>query len=196
MEQELRNKNNPKKQVEQKVVEDKSLINKFRLDYLKKGKAVQANRSDTKGDVISRLQEFQDSILTVTNSEPKVGKQIIEQDTQECSLHFINNCSSCKDTFGQVDDDDDSGWMNSTLKFPKEVGANVFKPKVDDYTVIDPRAGYQLLIRIKADPFGRDIIMKGDIEKRQHAIWRDKSTRKVKSQVDQYMENNPEYRRD
>ena len=196
MEQELRNRNNPKKEQAPKVVEDKSLINKFRQEYLQKGKAVQANRSDIKGDISTRLSEFQESITSAVKAAPVQKESVTKPETEwECSLHFINNCSSCRDTFGQVEDDDDQGWLSTSLKFPKEVGANVFKPKVDDYTVIDPRAGLFKLTRVKADPFGRDILVRGDIEKRQHVIWRDKSTRTVKSQVDQYMEQ-PDSRRD
>ena len=196
LEQELRNRKNPKKEAVAAAVEDKSLIRKYREEYLRKGKAVQASRIDTKGDIDSQLTEFQETLKTANYEKPVPAKQIKSQEsTWECSLHFINNCSSCRDTFGQIDDDDDQGWMSVSLQFPKEVGANVFKPKVDDYTVIDPRAGYWFLTSVKADPFGRDILVKGDIEKRQHVIWRDKSTRAVKSQVDQYLEQ-PYDRRD
>lgn len=38
--------------------------------------------------------------------------------------------------------------MFTTLKFKKDVGANVYQPKVDDYTVIDPRQGYLSLINL------------------------------------------------
>ena len=55
-------------------------------------------------------------------------------------MHFVKGCKSCNDTFGQDDQGDDRDWLKAELKFAKDVGANVYEPKVDDYTIEDPRA--------------------------------------------------------
>ncbi|KAH6568538.1 hypothetical protein BASA62_005394 [Batrachochytrium salamandrivorans] len=65
------------------------------------------------------------------------------EDDWECDLHFVKGCQSCRDTTGDgedMGDVNDVGWMTSKLVFGKELGgANVYKPKIDDYSVFDPR---------------------------------------------------------
>jgi peptidyl-prolyl cis-trans isomerase SDCCAG10 len=122
----------------------------MREEFLASGKAIKTIRKDLKGDVISRLHGFEMSLKeaaslknsTFTN---KAVQQTVQEDEWECPLHFIKNCSSCRDTFGETVSDDDEDWMTASLKFKKEVGANVYEPKIDDYTVVDPRKGYIFL---------------------------------------------------
>lgn len=188
------------------VKREKGAVARMRNQYLNSGKAVPALRKDTKNDVEAKLKGFESTLKQSWKSSNDLQKkkakasEVVappkDEEEWECSLHFIKNCSSCRDTFGEQESDDDEGWMNASLKFEKEVGANVFKPKVDDYSVIDPRKGYFILssitflCRAKADPFGRDIQILGDIKSKQKAlgIWEDRSTRKVKSAVDQAAE--------
>ena len=72
---------------------------------------------------------------------PQGGGKEGEEEEWECDLHFVVNCKSCRNTFGEEEEGDEEGWMNAKLVFAKEVGANVYEPKLDDYTVIDPREG-------------------------------------------------------
>eukprot|EP00842_Homolaphlyctis_polyrhiza_P006717 jgi/Hompol1/7046/HPOL_000467-RA len=131
------------------------LVSDLRSAYLKSGKAVAGRKktgSGSKGeDALAKLEEFQnqlrgaakqqkeqrsahDSELRHGGTQPADGA-----DEWECDLHFIKGCESCRDTFGEEKDDDDSGWMTATLKFAKQTAANVYQAKVDDYSVIDPR---------------------------------------------------------
>lgn len=186
----------PKKEAEKKVKKEKSSVAKMREEFLASGKAVPTYRKDTKGDVETRLRGFRKTLKESAKTSKPVAKKskITADEDWECSLHYIKNCSSCRDTFGESISDDDDGWMNATLNFEKQIGANVYEPKIDDYTVVDPRQGYPLLTSAKADPFGRDIQVLGDIKGRQKVIWTEKSTRTVKSLTDQYLEQ-PEFLR-
>jgi peptidyl-prolyl cis-trans isomerase SDCCAG10 len=179
----------PKKKVEQQPKQPKTLVEKFREEYLKSGKAMSAIRKD-KGSVDEKLNSFA-SHLKQVEKQPKAAVKkvsVAPESNWECSLHFIKNCSSCRDTFGEQISDDEDDWMSATLHFPKQVGANVYEPKIDDYTVVDPRQGYFILTSAKADPFGRDIQVLGDIKSRQKVIWTEKSTRTVKSLTEQFIE--------
>jgi hypothetical protein len=91
------------------------------------------------------MESFTKTLKQAHKQPPKKPKTVEVVDDGECELHFIKGCASCRDTFGHVEEDDDEGWMQTKLKFKKDVGANVYAPKVDDYTVIDPRAGYSVL---------------------------------------------------
>ena len=172
----------------------------MREEFLKSGKAISAIRKDAKGDIDSKLGAFnvalKEAAKEAKNKSKKDAPMVDNtEDTWECSLHFIKNCSSCRDTFGEEVSEDDDDWMNASLKFEKEVGANVYQPKIDDYTVVDPRQGYCFFNHsAKSDPFGRDIQVLGDIQSRKTKIWTDKSTRQIRSAVDQAKEA-PEYQR-
>jgi hypothetical protein len=172
----------------------------LREEFLKSGKAISATRKDAKGDIDSKLGAFNAALKQAAkDSKSKSKKDTKDIDTTkdawECSLHNIKNCSSCRDTFGEQISEDDDDWMNASLKFEKEVGANVYQPKIDDYTVVDPRQGYCIFdISAKSDPFGRDIKVLGDIQSRKTKIWTEKSTRQIRSAVDQAKEA-PEYQR-
>jgi peptidyl-prolyl cis-trans isomerase SDCCAG10 len=145
-------------------------------EFLQKGKSVQATRKDIKGDVNVKLLAFQRSLKDNQKTKPVKKPIAMLKSDVECTLHLIKNCGSCRDTFGEIIESDDDDWMNASLKFDKEVGANVYQPKVDDYTVIDPRQG------AKADPFGRDIQVLGDIKGKQKLHWTEKSTRSLLEQ--------------
>lgn len=125
----------------------------MRREFLNSGRAAPALGKDTKREIEKKLIGFENAlkeaaatakasqVASASKAVPAEKEKVEEEEVWECSLHFIKNCSSCRDTFGEHESDDDEGWMNVSLKFDKEVGANVFKPKVDDYTVIDPRQG-------------------------------------------------------
>jgi peptidyl-prolyl cis-trans isomerase SDCCAG10 len=133
----------PKKQIPVVKKIEKTSVAKLTEEYLSSGKAVRAYRKDIKGDVVARLKGFTSQLRESEQSKKNnLKKQTKIENDWECPLHFIKNCSSCRDTFGETVEEDDEDWMNATLQFPKQVGANVFEPKIDDYTVVDPRQGY------------------------------------------------------
>jgi peptidyl-prolyl cis-trans isomerase SDCCAG10 len=190
----------PKAQPAPEPAKYKGSVAKLRDEFLKSGKAIAATRKDAKGDIDSKLGAFNAALKQAAKEAKSKSKKDAKtsdnaENTWECSLHFIKNCSSCRDTFGEQVSEDDDDWMNASLKFEKEVGANVYQPKIDDYTVVDPRQGYNFLdISAKSDPFGRDIQVLGDIQSRKTKIWTEKSTRQIRPVVDQAKEA-PEYQR-
>ncbi|KAJ3305831.1 Peptidyl-prolyl isomerase cwc27 [Kappamyces sp. JEL0829] len=180
----------PKAAAKAEVKVEKGSVARMRKEYLSSGRAIQALRKDAKGDVEAKLKGFERELKQASASKPKTepphkGKKNQDEEAWECSLHFIKNCSSCRANFGQEESDDDDGWMNASLKFEKAVGANVFEPKIDDYTVLDPRS--QMGAK-PGDIFGRDLQLKGDIEGRKRRNWTEKSTRTVKRVDDQAAE--------
>ncbi|KAJ3369800.1 Peptidyl-prolyl isomerase cwc27 [Kappamyces sp. JEL0680] len=180
----------PKAAAKAEVKVEKGSVARMRKEYLSSGRAIQALRKDAKGDVEAKLKGFERELKQASASKSKTepphkGKKNQDEEAWECSLHFIKNCSSCRANFGQEESDDDDGWMNASLKFEKAVGANVFEPKIDDYTVLDPRS--QMGAK-PGDIFGRDLQLKGDIEGRKRRNWTEKSTRTVKRVDDQAAE--------
>ena len=147
-----------------------SFIEEMKKDFLKKGKATKGKGLKKEDDLLKKMNSFSSFIKSASKAKPKSNSITStaknEDEEKECALHFVIGCQSCRDTFGnQVDDDDDDGWMNTKLKFKKEVGANVFQPKVDDYTVVDPRDATSTGA---SDIFGRNA-------KSGKAAWKDRS---------------------
>lgn len=136
-------------------VEKERLVDKMRAEYTQAGKAVSAKKRKLKGeqDTLELLKKFQSKLWKTdaqeqkqAKADPKAkeGSPQAESEDQECPLHFVKNCESCRDTFGRassIEQEDDSGWLATKLVFEKEKGANVYEARVEDYTVIDPRAG-------------------------------------------------------
>jgi peptidyl-prolyl cis-trans isomerase SDCCAG10 len=153
MKAELRGKLKPKEEKVQKVVKHVSLVDQIRNDYLKSGK-VTVGKSKKKSDKsFHQMQTFK-NILHEKTGTAALKEKPEKKDLGECKLHLIKNCASCFDQFGVLDndDDDDDDWMNTSLVFKKEVGANVYQPKPDDYTVIDPRVD----VTKSVDIFGKN----------------------------------------
>jgi peptidyl-prolyl cis-trans isomerase SDCCAG10 len=146
-----------------------SFVEQMKKEYLKKGKVTKGKAPKKEDDILKKMTSFSSLIKSTAKSKPKSNATVKakrEDEEKECALHFVVGCQSCKDTFGnQVDDDDDDGWMNAKLKFKKAVGANVFEPKVDDYTVVDPRAATS---DKASDIFGRNA-------KAGNGAWKDRS---------------------
>lgn len=159
----LKRMDNPlaiKPQVKPKFI---SHIDQMRLDYLKSGRAQSGISKNM--DSTAQLGLFTSTLKAVQKqSVKKVDAALGDEEHTECRLHFIQNCASCHDTFGIEEEDDDEGWMRSTLKFSKNVGANVYQPRVDDYTVIDPRV----------DPFGVSVGLSTAGKAGDANMWRDK----------------------
>ena len=128
---------------EKQTSKSKSFIEEMQEDYLSKGKVTKGKTHKYKdSDILTKLKSFS-TVIKQNNSQKSLKRSFQEEfEQQECELHFVKGCKSCKDTFGQEIEDDESDWMNTELKFQKDVGANVYEPKVDDYTVIDPRLMY------------------------------------------------------
>ncbi|KAJ8331683.1 Peptidyl-prolyl isomerase cwc27 [Batrachochytrium dendrobatidis] len=132
-------------------------VSDLRKAYLASGKAVSGKRKpQSTSDALSQLEAFQKRLRQESikkRNEPsisKTGSSFTESeqrnklsrsaDDWQCDLHFVTGCQSCRDTLDNDDDMDDAGWMTSTLVFAKDLGgANVYEPKLDDYSVFDPR---------------------------------------------------------
>ncbi|KAJ3184795.1 Peptidyl-prolyl isomerase cwc27 [Gaertneriomyces sp. JEL0708] len=111
----------------------------IRTEYARSGKAVSAKRRKIKDekDTLAMLEQFQSKLRQI---QP-VPVTTMLNGGDPCKTHNVQNCQSCEDTFGKQDEDTEEGWLATTLVFQKETGANVYQPRVEDYTVIDPRAG-------------------------------------------------------
>jgi peptidyl-prolyl cis-trans isomerase SDCCAG10 len=125
-----------------------SYIQEMRQSYLTNKKAVPTRqRARHANQMMEKLSDFQHALKTAKQAAPQHLNQEPEEtkdDDWECDLHFVKGCGSCRDMHGKSELEDDEGWMQATLKFKKvadDVSVNVFQPKVDDYTVIDPRQG-------------------------------------------------------
>lgn len=141
MKAELKGKLKPKEEkVVQKAAKHVSLVDQIRNDYLKSGKVTLGKGKKTDKSFL-QMETFKNILHEKSATTTHKVKKPEEKVQVECKLHLIKNCASCFDQFGVVDqdDDDDDDWMNTSLVFKKEVGANVYQPKPDDYTVIDPR---------------------------------------------------------
>ena len=140
---ELKAMDRPKTATEPKKSKKKmSALELMRESYLNSGKAIPTLRKQKDSDVVmDKLKSFSKTLKSAQTKPLMKQEPSQVNDDWECDLHFIKGCGSCRDSFGTQADDDDEGWMNVELKFAKEVGANVFQPKVDDYTVVDPRQG-------------------------------------------------------
>lgn len=156
-----------------------SFVEQMRQSYVSTGKVVQgkggkraSQGKDT--EVLAQLQSFTKLVQTASVKAKHSGpdKALDQIEEAECDLHFVKGCKSCKDTFGKEDEDSgDEGWMNAELRFAKDVGANVYEAKVDDYSVVDPRLA---AVDKTKDIFGRGASSgKG--------TWRDKSLPKTQS---------------
>ncbi|KNC96012.1 uncharacterized protein SPPG_08609 [Spizellomyces punctatus DAOM BR117] len=122
------------------------LVDRMRAEFVDSGKAISAKRRRVKGetDTLEMLRKFQgkirDTSSKVSHAPARASDADASGESQECQLHFVRNCASCRDTFGKKEEGDEEGWMATKLVFEKERGANVYEPRVEDYTVIDPRA--------------------------------------------------------
>ncbi|KAH9275051.1 hypothetical protein BASA83_002765 [Batrachochytrium salamandrivorans] len=122
-------------------------VNDLRRAYLSSGKAVAGKRKaqTTSLDAIKQLEDFQKRLRQASAAErdrhPKSNSN--NRDTLISDKGNTLGCQSCRDTTGDgedMGDVNDVGWMTSKLVFGKELGgANVYKPKIDDYSVFDPR---------------------------------------------------------
>jgi peptidyl-prolyl cis-trans isomerase SDCCAG10 len=141
MKAELRGKLKPKEEKPQKTKKHISLVDQIRNDYLKSGKVTVGKKSKKSDKSFLQMENFKSILHEKTTTSTLKDKKSQDKEEKECKLHLIKNCASCVDRFGMEDqgDDDDEDWMNTSLVFKKEVGANVYQPKPDDYTVIDPR---------------------------------------------------------
>ncbi|KAJ3109447.1 Peptidyl-prolyl isomerase cwc27 [Phlyctochytrium planicorne] len=104
-----------------------SLVDEFRKQYV--GKAVIGKRPKRGEEtLIEELAAFKTKIF---RSEPEEDEDA-EKPAFVCDLHGMEDCESCRDTFGVEKEGGDRGWLAHKLKFAKDK-ANVFEPSVDDY---------------------------------------------------------------
>ncbi|KAJ3219377.1 Peptidyl-prolyl isomerase cwc27 [Dinochytrium kinnereticum] len=102
-----------------------SLVDQFRQQYV--GKAIIGRRAKkTEDTLIEELSAFKTKIFRSEPAEEEIAPAYV------CDLHGIEECKSCKDTFGEEKPVNDSGWLAHKLKFVKD-SANVYEPSVDDY---------------------------------------------------------------
>ncbi|KAI8823952.1 peptidyl-prolyl isomerase cwc27 [Fimicolochytrium jonesii] len=147
----------------EKKPKKEKLLQSFRAAYEQSGKAVPvaSRRKRGKGegerdtlDLLSRFQETLRASAKVENRSSRGDDTATttlptSSESQECDLHFVTNCESCRPTLTDptttttsTQEDDEKNWMSTTLVFPKHVkGANVYEPTIEDYTVEDPRNG-------------------------------------------------------
>ncbi|KAJ1564399.1 Peptidyl-prolyl isomerase cwc27 [Nowakowskiella sp. JEL0078] len=128
------NKNLSRSQLKEKKV---SLIEEVQKEFLSQGTAVRHGRRNKSGNVnvYDQLKIFKKQLKT---SMPVIADLQNPESEWRCQLHERLNCESCRDTFGEEDDDDGEGWIHTSLKFEK-APANVYEPKLDDYVVEDFR---------------------------------------------------------
>ena len=116
-----------------------SSVELLRQEYLSKSRYQGPNKQERQ---LTEISEFSKK-LKQAQAVPAAAHILPIDHNWECDLHFVKGCKSCR--AADVDEEyDDKGWMQATLKFSKvadDVSVNVFKPKIDDYTVIDPRQG-------------------------------------------------------
>ncbi|KAI8588488.1 peptidyl-prolyl isomerase cwc27 [Geranomyces variabilis] len=147
-----------------KPAKKEKLLDALRAGYVSaKSKKMKGGESDT----LDLLKRFQSKLRAPPppsiTSKAKVDTEVGQK---ECDLHFVVDCESCRDTFGAGDEHvDETGWMASKLVFEKRKAANVYEPKVDDYSVEDPRDGVK-----KADFVGAGMEHKTEAAK---DTWRD-----------------------
>ncbi len=77
------------------------------------------------------------------NSSSSSSGIAISQFNAECALHFVVNCLSCRDSFGEgqsgeAEDINDADWMSGALTCKAPSGRGSFAPTVDDYSFYDP----------------------------------------------------------
>ncbi|CAG8532359.1 3095_t:CDS:2 [Ambispora gerdemannii] len=120
-----------------------------RRRYLKSGKAAMAQRKKgSEEDTLAKLRAFQHKIDTAPPEKPLVDQEKLkENDDEPCTLHSVPNCQSCRDTFGQSQNDlTDEGWLSHQLVFEKDHrGKDLMQRRddPDDFIVIDPLARKQ-----------------------------------------------------
>lgn len=119
----------------------------------KSGKsALEDIRTEFKGRIFSKVQNVEDreklTLKLMENFKKSLAGSVSQEDREKksqkknrvlvCGLHSIDNCESC----AKLQDDNDSSdedWMGRPLVFKTSVSADVYEPKVADYTVLDPR---------------------------------------------------------
>ncbi|CAG8442080.1 8044_t:CDS:10 [Ambispora leptoticha] len=119
-----------------------------RTRYLKSGKAAIARRKKgSEEDTLAKLRAFQHKIDTAPPENPLVDQETVNGSDEPCTLHSVPNCQSCRDTFGQSQNDlTDEGWLSHQLVFEKDhKGKDLMQRRddPDDFIVIDPLARKQ-----------------------------------------------------
>lgn len=98
-----------------------SALESIKESYLKAGKAVKTlQKVKDSADLVKEMNKFskalKDARKNSQNSNQVAGLPASQNDTVkqdeefECDLHFIKGCASCRDTFGQQEDEGDEGW--------------------------------------------------------------------------------------
>ncbi|KAJ3388995.1 Peptidyl-prolyl isomerase cwc27 [Lobulomyces angularis] len=153
-----------KKERKEKKQKKLSLIEEMRSQYdrnttstiikNKRGKKVVLDEDD----LLERLDEFKNKLKKgsklleskkVKNEEEETLKKLEREkkkiedeldDSQLCKVHRWKNCKTCFDEDEILEEMEEVGedWKDHSLNFVKEK-ANVYEPKLDDYTFIDPR---------------------------------------------------------
>ncbi len=92
---------------------------------------------------MEKLKAFRAKIEVAVPSETEPQVKINE-DVEPCILHSVPDCLSCRDTFGEPQEDNtDEGWLAHRLVFEKDYkGKDLMQRRDDpnDYVVIDPLA--------------------------------------------------------
>ncbi|CAG8502428.1 1502_t:CDS:2 [Funneliformis mosseae] len=145
--QDIRKLNRPRESEENERAKKKarkSFIQLERQRYLTSGKAVAAKRKKGKEvDTLEKLKAFRAKIEVAVPSETETPVKT-DEDAVLCILHSVPNCLSCRDTFGEPQQDEtDEGWLAHRLVFEKDhKGKDLMQRRDDpnDFIVIDPLA--------------------------------------------------------
>lgn len=92
---------------------------------------------------MEKLKAFRAKIEVAVPSETETPVKT-DEDAVLCILHSVPNCLSCRDTFGEPQQDEtDEGWLAHRLVFEKDhKGKDLMQRRDDpnDFIVIDPLA--------------------------------------------------------
>lgn len=117
----------------------KSALKELHSEF--KGKILTSSSSklNKEEETLKMMNKFKKT-LTSSSIEQKDPKQKRSSDasTKLCMLHYVHNCESCGST-RESSDSSDEDWMKQPLMFKSDISANVYEPKVTDYTILDPR---------------------------------------------------------
>ncbi|KAG9301675.1 hypothetical protein G9A89_016746 [Geosiphon pyriformis] len=126
-----------------------NFIENERKKYLTSGRAVAARRKKgSEQDTLTQLRAFKTKLDAAPVEQP--SKREVSKEAELCVLHSVPDCLSCRDTFGESQNDiSDEGWFSHQLVFEKDYkGKDLMQRRddPDDFIVIDPLARKQQAI--------------------------------------------------
>ncbi|KXN65399.1 hypothetical protein CONCODRAFT_20739 [Conidiobolus coronatus NRRL 28638] len=141
LEEELMNKANKKKADEEAKSNQKKSFLELQKEKYSKSAIIGKRRKINETDTLDKLFSFQSKLKSTKADTNQESNPLNEK---ECELHSVPNCQSCnRDIDSNQEENIGDSWMTHKLKFEKDrlgKDLNQRKDKLEDYTVIDPRA--------------------------------------------------------